>query len=275
MREQYANPRLEQSARRIEDGFQKAYRKILKRLRQRVKAIKAGQGTSKGDALVAAKMRSFVLELEAEIDAAGYKLLYARQGNEIKRLADEVAREARKLGIDASFSQDEKAKISLLTRGAHRRLSFMRTKIASDLEQVLIHSVTGEIDTEDIIANISDRLDVSQSAARAEAEKAVAAFHAQTRAEHSEANGVRWFWYRGPQDDRTRDFCGHFVGTRVTMDILDKYAGSYGRNPGLLPVYAYLGGYNCRHELVPLPGEKAWLQYPVGPRGSKAYRESL
>ncbi len=179
-------------------------------------------------------------------------------------MASVILKESKHLGISADFDKEEIKQIKKLLSGSHKKLLKLRGEIAGDLEKVLIRQAVGA-DIEDVINKMSIKLRGSVTNASTEAEKIVAAFHTQTRVDHSEKNGVKWFWYRGPRDDRNRDFCARFVGTRVTKAILAKHATSYGRK-GLTPVYAYLGEYNCRHELVPLPNPKSLKKYPIGPR---------
>jgi hypothetical protein len=266
-RKPYANQDLEGSILNIEAGFEQAFRKILSRLRAKLKKIKAGQGVSKTDALVASKIKSMIHALEDEINRAGFKKILATQGKEMKRIASVILKESKSLGLE-DFDKSEIKQIKKLIDGSHKKLLKMRGEIAGDLEKVLIRQSVGA-DFEDVINAMSLKLRGSVTRASTEAEKIVAAFHTQTRVEHSEKNGVKWFWYRGPQDGRNRDFCARFVNTRVTVAILEKHSTSYGRS-GLTPVYAYLGEYNCRHELAPLPNPKSHAKYPIGPRGAAA-----
>jgi len=43
-------------------------------------------------------------------------------------------------------------------------------------------------------------------------------------------------------------------------------AGSVGRSLKRVPVAVWLGGYRCRHELVPLVDAKDLKQYEIGAR---------
>lgn len=65
------------------------------------------------------------------------------------------------------------------------------------------------------------------------------------RIEQAQAAGVEYFLYDGPPGER--DFCNHKVGKVFHIDQIRKM-----RNGQSLPVEYYCGGYNCRHDWVPL-----------------------
>lgn len=54
------------------------------------------------------------------------------------------------------------------------------------------------------------------------------------------------FIYTGPLDSSTRPFCANHVGESYSLAELDKLDNGQG-----LSVRTSLGGYNCRHYLVP------------------------
>ena len=89
---------------------------------------------------------------------------------------------------------------------------------------------------------------------------------------HAKEVGVKWYAILGPDDDVTCEWCEKFVGTRVTIEILQAHAGSFGRDPSKTPVEEVLGGCECdgpgsrcRHRLVPLMGMSI-NKYPIGPK---------
>ncbi len=64
--------------------------------------------------------------------------------------------------------------------------------------------------------------------------------------------GIEKFTYEGPQDGKTRVFCGQNIGKTKTLaewDAMDNQSD-------LQPVSIYRGGWNCRHALVPVEPEK-------------------
>lgn len=264
-RRPYANPDVENSVLDIDDAFRKSFRKISARLKALIRDIKRGQGVRYGDAATASKIRAMIFELEKEMADAGFADILKEQRAALTRMTNAVVAEAGELGFSGEFSAAEKNQIKLLRTGSHRRLLLLRSKAASDLEQILVRSATANVDVDDVVQAIADKLDVTETQARTEAEKVVSSFHTQTRVERATRAGVEWFLYRGPQDSRNRNFCSHFVGTRVTVAILARHAGRFDRDPKFIPVSAWLGTYNCRHELVPLVTEARIMRYPIGP----------
>ncbi|MCK5806142.1 MAG: hypothetical protein KAI66_25140, partial [Lentisphaeria bacterium] len=96
-----------------------------------------------------------------------------------------------------------------------------------------------------------------------EASDVVSNFATQTRVTHFEEAGVEWWTLDGPNDERTRPWCKAFVSRRVTMDMANAHATDYGRKHPLPPSISR-GGWNCRHEWVPLVVDLK--RYKIGPR---------
>ena len=114
----------------------------------------------------------------------------------------------------------------------------------------------------DLVGSIRNRIESTKLQAMRTAADVTSQFHTQTRVEHFDSP-ERWWLYDGPRDERNRDFCAHFVGTRVTIAKLNTYSMRYDRKHPLPPSIG-LGGWACRHELVPLT-EKTKDKYPEGP----------
>lgn len=64
--------------------------------------------------------------------------------------------------------------------------------------------------------------------------------------------GLDYFVYLGPDDGITRPFCKARVNKIFTRSQISKWS-----NGTDLSAAIYAGGYNCRHDLVPLTKEKA------------------
>jgi hypothetical protein len=264
-RSPYANPDVEDSVLDIDAAFRESFRKISARLTKLIRDIKRGQGVKYGDAATAAKIRRLILQLENEMNEAGFDDILSEQRIALRSMTKAIIDEAKDLDLPDTFSVAEKEQIKLLRSGSHHRLIMHRRKAASELEQILVRSATANVDTDDVVQAIARNLEITETQARTEAERTIATFHTQTRVERSTRAGVKWFLYRGPQDSRNRNFCAHFVGTRVTIEILARHAGRFDRDPKFVPVAAWLGTYNCRHELVPLVTEERIAQYKIGP----------
>jgi hypothetical protein len=153
------------------------------------------------------------------------------------------------------FSDVSEEQIRSLKDGIRRGMLDFERRVASELEALVRGSLTGQLNLDKLAKTIQTQMDLREDQVQTMMSTSLSAFHRQTRAEHAQEAGVVWFLYDGPRDDRNRDFCAHFVGTRVTIQILRKYADRFGRNPKLIPVEVLLGGHRCRHELMPQKGK--------------------
>lgn len=76
-------------------------------------------------------------------------------------------------------------------------------------------------------------------------------YRSMTQAKAKEI-GVEFLVYVGPDDGITREFCKARVDKIFTRAAVSKWD-----NGTPLPAEIYGGGYNCRHDLVPISREKA------------------
>ena len=61
--------------------------------------------------------------------------------------------------------------------------------------------------------------------------------------------GAKRFLYAGPEDSRNRPFCAERVNKSFSIAEIDGWDNQQG-----IPANVYLGGYGCRHWLVPVKG---------------------
>lgn len=54
-------------------------------------------------------------------------------------------------------------------------------------------------------------------------------------------------WYAGPDDHKTRPYCGHLQDKVVKRRLLQRTPNGHGLDPS-----RHGGGYNCRHSLIPV-----------------------
>ena len=87
---------------------------------------------------------------------------------------------------------------------------------------------------------------------KTEVNTALRSFNRLVTVAQAEDLGIELFLYDGPLDERTRPFCEEHVGKAYTLEQLNELDNGQG-----LPVAVYLGGYNCRHELLPITAEQA------------------
>lgn len=113
------------------------------------------------------------------------------------------------------------------------KAAFMQTVIAG-----------GPIDVSQVVANVSDRI---ESNITTEFTTALMGFNRAVNMAKADDFGLSLFWYEGPDDDLTRPFCAEHVGGVYTKEDIAKWDNGTDLDPAI-----YLGGYNCRHQLVPV-----------------------
>ena len=75
----------------------------------------------------------------------------------------------------------------------------------------------------------------------------VSAYNRMIQLEQARVKGIDRFLYAGPKDERNREFCAQRVNLIFTKAQIATWDNGQG-----LPADIYCGGYNCRHELVPV-----------------------
>lgn len=91
---------------------------------------------------------------------------------------------------------------------------------------------------------------------KTEVSTTIAGFQRSIQQKKSQDVGIELFLYLGPDDDVTRPFCEERVGKVFSSNEIREWDNGQG-----LPADIYLGGYNCRHELVPIPEDEAREDY--------------
>ncbi len=76
-------------------------------------------------------------------------------------------------------------------------------------------------------------------------------YRSVTKSKAQEFN-IKYFVYLGPDDGITRPFCDAKINKIYTQEQINKWDNGQG-----IPASIYLGGYNCRHDLVPISQERA------------------
>jgi len=108
-------------------------------------------------------------------------------------------------------------------------------------------------------------------------------FNSHILVSHAQEAGVKWFAYIGPNELRMasswqpdhviRNWCWQWEGRRGTLEMFEATAHMWGRENHPAGIAAWRGGWNCRHQLVPLMG-KDLKEWPIGPR-NKTVRGEL
>lgn len=75
----------------------------------------------------------------------------------------------------------------------------------------------------------------------------VSAYNRVVQYEQARMAGLNSFLYAGPRDERNRPFCAERVNKVFSREQISQWDNGQG-----LPADIFCGGYNCRHELVPV-----------------------
>lgn len=269
-RKPYANPKVEASVSSVEAALARGFRDLERELLILLGEMDTDDGMLQSTAQNMRRIRSIMSRLKDMVVERALSPALALQAERMGGLAEAVLEEG---GEDpragGRFDVTTGQALDLLLDGAGADLASMAPQVARELQQLLYRSALGSTSWADLTSAIRDKLDISERQVGSLVGSMIAAFHTSARTAYfgGTADGepiVEWWLYDGPDDERTRDFCGHLVGTRVTLEQLDSMADAYGRTSPLPPSQS-LGGPNCRHELVPLPGD-SWKKYPKGPR---------
>ncbi len=270
-RKPYANAAVNSAVRKLDKEYADAFEQLRVYLeRELAKLNRDGQLLVKDRFNIRMINKTILPELQRKARELGFGDVIKAQTDELKGLAKEVLREAYDLPDAANkFLATTGENIKSLMLDGQRAVVSTESKVARELESILRRS--GNVRWDDLVGSISEKLNTTARNAMNEAASTMATFHTQTRVEHFEdrdskghIRGVKWWLYDGPRDERNRNFCSHFVGTRVTIAILNQHNHRFDRKHPL-PASISLGGYQCRHELIPLPTPEMYNKYMIKP----------
>lgn len=277
-RKPYSNPAVGSAVRNIEREWSGAFSRLEKYMnRELAKLNRDGQILTR-DAFNVDRIYNGILpDMQRQIRELGFGRVLETEINQLSDLSYKILQECDDHGLPKSFTKTTGETVKALFRDAQQRVLSEERLVARGLEQVLRRNMAGDTQWHDMIDQIRERMRVTQQQAITRAQEAIAAFHTQTRVAAFERRdsqgrirGTTWFLYDGPQDGRNRTWCSRFVGTRVTSHLLNAMAAKYGHQwerRSSAPASVSLGGWGCRHQLIPLVDPKARNRYPIGPRG--------
>lgn len=178
----------------------------------------------------------------------------ARLGDEVTSIAGARAVEAVAAVVGAppaTLPLDVRAELDTIVNGQIGDVVSVFRAANDEIRQAVARGITTGGSLADVVAAVSDQMDVTFRQAQAAVDAAIMA--AGRRAVVSIALDVEEdtdeqmvFVYVGPRDAKNRPFCRQWVG-KAALDPrkLDNGQG--------LPVEDYCGGYNCRHSWAPTP----------------------
>jgi len=246
-RKPYTNPDVDSSTLSLEGALGDAYAGLLRYVKDELASLKRDGDIIARDRENLSRISRMVNQLQARARELGFGDVLDEQTYQMRELLDAIQKEGVKLKVDG---QIDDVLVDQLLLGGTRAIVREELAAAGTIEQILIHDALG-VPWDKLVGSLELELGIRESQAITKATSAISNFHTQMRTDYFTEGGVEWFLYNGPDYDRTREFCSHFVGKRVTLDTLDSHSTDYGRKYPLSASVG-LGGYNCRHELVPI-----------------------
>lgn len=232
-------------ARRVADSLKRIIRGVLDWVRE---TLDRAPGAALGDRVINA---SRTLDtLAAAILEAGLGDLMA----EVQAIQAQITRaawETAQAGGTIAPGIDIAAQAALLTTS---NLKTLGRYFERDVVQAIVDNVTDGLESsvigetlDEAIQRISRSLEVTERRAKNMARTQFASFSRSVTASMAAAIDADLFFYGGPKDGLTRDFCLPLAGKTITADQLRRLDNGQG-----LPVVTDAGGNNCRHGLVPI-----------------------
>jgi len=170
-------------------------------------------------------------ELQKTVDAT--REFYAAQGIEPPGVAESVRR----------GSQAEK-----VTQVLTESMTLADEDLKEETIEVISESIaSGTLDNEAIAERIAERADVTTNIAQTQARTSLSAYNQVYRNELANEADLSHFLYYGSIKSNSRSFCRLHAGNVYDENQIERMD-----NGMLNPVRVYEGGYNCRHNWVPV-----------------------
>lgn len=263
MTDKYSIPDAYES--RVTDSLRRAFTNMRAYLLDQLDELQWSNGMLEHSAFNVAQIESVIDSLRDEAEKLGFGDAVDAELDSMKGIIDMIRDEAQDT-FDRfdGFTDATQAMTSSLLRKTSRAMWSVPDVVANDIEDILVGSTTGTLRMGTAVKAISGKLDIRQDQAVTLASSSLTNFHRQVRTTNGDEAGIKWWLYDGPKDQVNRHFCLALVGKRYTLEQLERLKGSFKRDEKLIPVATWLGGYNCRHHLVPLQGP-AVSRYKIGP----------
>jgi SPP1 gp7 family putative phage head morphogenesis protein len=258
---------------RVQLAFVNAFNNLDVHLRSVLKEFDEKGGILQADQFNLLRLDNVLRNLRVDIDRLGYgpALLTELQG--LEQLYREVRKETReyrkKTGKEykPEFLKSSQTATKMLMEGAEIEILQQAEAIENEIGQLLRRAVLGGGTYKDLINDIQIQTGRARHRIQTLITTTLQAFSSQIRTSHAEAVGVTQYAYLGPNDAVTRPWCKFWVGKRATMADFEKSAtGEWvtklDRKDQPTPVKIWRGGWNCRHDFVPLFDEADMKKYP-------------
>lgn len=231
----------------VTDRFTKEIERVANELGRRMDvAIRTGANASSlTDAAIARAQAQQIM-----LDSGFYRATGNLFGSGYQRIINQSYESYTKYYPSAlQFDGVDTTRLNILRQASTGVFDGLAADQISNMQRVLVNVNFGTMDilqaSEYIRANVEDRI---KSQAYTIANTNTHAFSRQANVEIAKAAGLEKYIYTGPQDKITRKFCRDHIGVVKTIDKWEKLVAP--DSPGPVPIYG--GGYNCRHEIVPI-----------------------
>lgn len=203
-----------------------------------------------GDATVQETL-AILGSLETELRSAGLtneiRALEFLHADELRAIGEAIA----KVSGRFTLSEVDRDVIEAMAEFDTRQIGTYVDEYLGGLRSSMMSSIfLGE--APDFDALVESREGALTYKARTELNTALAALNRTVTLKKADDLNIEYFEYVGPDDKKTRDFCRERVGRVFSRSEIDSWDNDQG-----LPANVYLGGYNCRHQLVAVRDEEA------------------
>lgn len=233
-------------------------------LRDVIMQMETEDGKIKVNALNIARLNDALQSIGQQMQVLGLDESLQRQQELLEGIAEDILGEFEDIDKESKYSQTSHEAISLLLEGADSSLTQVAGAAQEQVGTYLRAAILGGGERDSLINDIAKALEVRLNQAETLATSTLNSFARQLTVLHGQEAGVEWYAYEGPDDDVTRDWCAHWVGMRGTTDDFENSADDFGREGQPGPVMSWGGGYNCRHQFIPLAPDQL-DEYEIGP----------
>jgi len=188
-----------------------------------------------------------LLDLETQLRAKGLNKVFDKlaglYSNELRLLRDQwTTTSKKKLVLSEADIVTVETLVSFETTATANRVRTSVDNIRSAVFREVIAGVAPDINT---IVQSESGATANQIAT--ELNTNVAGFQRSITMSKAEELDITHFLYSGGLIETSREFCRERDGNIYTMEEIQRWDNDQG-----LPADIYLGGYNCRHELLPI-----------------------
>lgn len=250
---------------KVQNAIKRAFIQLRQYLLAELERLKTEDGLLFRDEVNIMRMDTTIKTLRANMEMLGYREAIYTELNAMEEIVDDIKKKFRLKKLDDTLTTESELTIRALLTGAESELTMVANEAADQLGQIIRRATLGGGKIDDLIFDISKQLDIAMFRAETMASTALHSFHSVVQVQHALDLGLEWFVYLGPEDEVIRPWCQHWIDRRGTIEMFEATVEQWGRENQPSPVSAWRGGWNCRHELVPLVGDDV-DKYKEGPR---------